>query len=35
MNRYTDKFGPNVEKILCQATRVIRGKIPREVRKER
>ncbi|MGE4340779.1 MAG: hypothetical protein AB7E55_33235 [Pigmentiphaga sp.] len=30
--RYTDEFGPNVQNILTQATRVIRGRIPREVR---
>lgn len=34
MNRYTEEFGPNVANILCQATRVIRGKIPRQVRNE-
>lgn len=33
-NRYTAEFGPNVEQILIQATRVIRGKIPAQVRKE-
>lgn len=26
--RYTDEFGPNVQNILLQATRVIRGRIP-------
>ncbi len=34
MTRYTDSFGPNVQQILCQATRVIRGRIPAQVRKE-
>lgn len=33
-NRYTDACGPNVEQILIQATRVIRGKIPMQVRRE-
>jgi hypothetical protein len=33
-NRYTDAYGPNVQQILLQATRVIRGKIPAQVRKE-
>ena len=33
-NRYTAEYGPNVEQILCQATRVIRGKIPFGIRKE-
>lgn len=32
--RYTDAYGPNVQNILIQATRVIRGKIPSQVRKE-
>lgn len=32
--RYTADFGPNVEQILVSATRVIRGKIPAQVRKE-
>jgi hypothetical protein len=32
--RYTDAFGPNVQNILIQATRVIRGPIPAEVRKQ-
>lgn len=31
---YTAEYGPNVEQILIQATRVIRGKIPAQVRKE-
>jgi len=34
MSRYTADFGPNVEQILCQATRVVRGRIPAQVRKE-
>lgn len=34
MTRYTAEFGPNVEQILCQATRVVRGKIPSSVRAE-
>jgi len=33
-SRYTADFGPNVEQILCQATRVIRGRVPAQVRKE-
>lgn len=33
-SRYTDKFGPNVEQILCQASRVIRGRVPAQVRAE-
>lgn len=33
-DRYTDKFGPNVQNILCQGTRVIRGRIPAQVRAE-
>ena len=32
--RYTDKFGPNVQNILVGATRVIRGKVPAQVRSE-
>ena len=34
MTRYTDEFGPNVQNILIQASRVIRGPIPARVRKE-
>jgi hypothetical protein len=34
MTRYTDAYGPNVQNILIQATRVIRGRIPQQVRKE-
>jgi len=34
MSRYTADFGPNVEQILCQASRVVRGRIPAQVRKE-
>jgi hypothetical protein len=33
-NRYTAEFGPNVERILCQGTLVVRGRIPSQVRKE-
>ena len=34
MTRYTAEFGPNVEQILAQATRVVRVKIPASVRAE-
>ncbi|MCW7544865.1 hypothetical protein N7I30_13740 [Aurantimonas litoralis] len=34
MTRYTDAFGPNVQNILCQGSRVIHGRIPAAVRKE-
>lgn len=34
MTRYTDAYGPNVQNILCQASLVVRGRIPRQVRKE-
>ena len=34
MTRYTDAYGPNVQQILVQATRVIRGKVPAQVRTE-
>lgn len=34
MTRYTEEFGPNVTNILVQATRVIRGRIPQQVRAE-
>lgn len=33
-NGYTDDFGPNVSQILVQGTRVIRGRVPAQVRKE-
>lgn len=33
-NGYTDDFGPNVSRILCQASHVVRGRIPAQVRKE-
>ena len=33
-SRYTDDFGPNVANILAQASRVVRGRIPQQVRKE-
>lgn len=32
--RYTDDFGPNVARILTQASLVVRGRIPQQVRKE-
>lgn len=34
MSRYTDDFGPNVSQILMQASRVIRGRVPAQVRAE-
>jgi hypothetical protein len=34
VSRYTDDYGPNVSKILSGATRVVRGRVPAEVRKE-
>ena len=34
MTRYTDAYGLNVQKILCQATCVIRGPIPAKIREE-
>lgn len=34
MTRYTDQYGRNVQNILCQATRVIRGRMPAQIRKE-
>lgn len=34
MSRYTAEFGPNVEQILVQASRVVRGTIPLRVRRE-
>jgi hypothetical protein len=33
-NGYTDDYGPNVSRILCQATLVVRGRIPMQVRRE-
>jgi len=33
-SRYTSDYGPNVEGILSQATRVVRGRIPFSVRQE-
>lgn len=33
-SRYTAEFGPNVENILVAATRIIRGRVPAQVRKE-
>lgn len=32
--RYTAEFGPNVEQILCQGTRIICGRVPAQVRKQ-
>jgi hypothetical protein len=32
--RYTSDFGPNVQQILVQATRVVHGRIPAHVRAE-
>lgn len=34
MTRYTEDYGRNVTAILCQATRVIRGTVPAQVRNE-
>lgn len=31
---YTNDFGPNVEQILAQGARLIRGKVPAAVRRE-
>lgn len=33
-NGYTSDYGPNVENILCRGSRVIRGRVPAQVRKE-
>lgn len=33
-SRYTAEYGPNVEQILTEATRVVRGRIPMQIRKE-
>lgn len=33
-SRYRSDYGPNVERILAQATRVVRGSIPSQVRRE-
>lgn len=33
-NGYTDDFGPNVSRILVQATHVVHGRIPAEVRRQ-
>lgn len=33
-SRYTAEYGPNVEQILVRGTRVVRGKMPSQVRKE-
>ena len=32
--RYTDQFGPNVQDVLVRAARVIRGRVPAQVRAE-
>lgn len=32
--RYTNAYGPNVEQILASGTRLVRGRIPAQVRKE-
>lgn len=34
MTMYNEDFGPNVTNILVQASRVIRGRVPAQVRKE-
>lgn len=34
MTMYNESFGPNVTNILVQATRVVRGRIPAQVRAE-
>lgn len=34
MSAIDESFGPNVTQILVQATRVVRGRVPREVRAE-
>jgi hypothetical protein len=34
MNQHHESFGPNVTQILTQATRVIRGRVPAQVRAE-
>jgi len=33
-SRYTAEFGRNVENILVEGTRVVRGRVPAQVRKE-
>lgn len=33
-NGYTDDFGPNVANILVSASRIIRGRVPAQVRAE-
>lgn len=33
-SRYTAEFGPNVEQILAQGTRVVTSRVPQQVRKE-
>lgn len=34
MNRIDESFGPNVTNILCGASRVVRGRVPQQVRNE-
>lgn len=34
MTPYQESFGPNVAQILAQATRVVRGRVPAQVRAE-
>lgn len=34
MGRYTEEYGPNVLDILVRATRVVRGRVPAQVRAE-
>lgn len=34
MSQYESGIGPNVDRILCQATLVVRGRIPAQVRAE-
>jgi hypothetical protein len=34
MTLYTDAFGPNVQNILCNGSRVITARVPAQVRKE-
>ncbi|MBU9391831.1 hypothetical protein KTE71_30520 [Burkholderia multivorans] len=34
MSRYESGIGPNVDQILCQGTRVVRSRIPAQVRAE-
>jgi hypothetical protein len=34
MTTYTDAYGPNVKKILCEVICVIHGRIPADIRKQ-